>query len=156
VVVTKSIIAFALINEEHIVDEIPLAQVDALEDMHNVAPDGSELLSLTDVDQTRRFRHAIQIATAKNGHNSGRTYRLQVPGAARRPCPSPARVQRGLRCSPRRVPPRRGGRAAAAQVASEDECRKLVATLRTLAAAARDKADAKTRFQHSQKRDRQV
>ncbi len=119
VVVSKDVISFALVDDDTIVDEIPLAQVDTIQDMLDIShPEASDVLSLQDMEKSRRFHHSFQIATIAGGHNSGRSYCLQA--------------------------------------ASAEQCRTLVRDLRVLAVIARDKAEAKTRFEKSQDRVRAV
>ena len=78
-VVTRNIISFALLGEEYVVDEIPLAEIDSIDDMvDSTRPAGGSTLSLEDMEKARVFKYALQIVTNKLGHNAGRTYFLQA------------------------------------------------------------------------------
>ena len=76
---TKEMISFAIVGDEQVVDEIPLAEINTVEyilDDTNRADES--VLSLQELEKARRFQFAMQITTVKGGHNSGRTYCLQV------------------------------------------------------------------------------
>jgi hypothetical protein len=78
--VTKETISFAIIGEDQVVDEIPLAEIDAVEEILDESQRTADesLLSLQEMEKVRRFRFALQITTSPGGYNSGRTYCLQV------------------------------------------------------------------------------
>jgi hypothetical protein len=80
VIVTKETISFAIIGEDQVVDEIPLAEIDAVEEILDESQRTADesLLSLQEMEKVRRFRFALQITTSPGGYNSGRTYCLQV------------------------------------------------------------------------------
>ena len=72
-------ISFTLVDNDLIVDEIPLAEVDGIYDMLESAHSADKsVLSLEELERAHRFKFALEIVTAKTGHNSGRTYFLQV------------------------------------------------------------------------------
>ncbi len=43
---TKDMLSFASTDEDRVLDEIPLAEMDALDELHNNNKDGSDMLSL--------------------------------------------------------------------------------------------------------------
>ena len=82
-VITKEIISFAYITDDLQIDFIPLAEVDYVKEMNDIgefrrATHASSRGSSGDITTHEGQGHTLQIATAKEGHNSGRLYYLQA------------------------------------------------------------------------------
>ncbi len=72
VVITKEAISFAFVGEEAQIDHIPFAEVLHIKEMTDAASDDHD-----DVE-SKKFSHAMQIATRDDGYNSGRIYYLST------------------------------------------------------------------------------
>ncbi len=72
VVITKEEISFAFVGEEAQIDHIPFAEITYVKEMTDAAGDDHK------DDESRRFSHAMQIATRDDGFNSGRIYYLST------------------------------------------------------------------------------
>ncbi len=75
VIITKDIISFAFVGDDNQIDYIPLADIEFVKEMKDIAnasagdPEGK-------TDHEDRYR--LQIATVLTGHNSGRAYQLST------------------------------------------------------------------------------
>ena len=78
-VVTKELLSFAFVGDENQIDYIPLAEIEFIKEMKDIAN-----ASATDAggkaDHEDRFR--LQIATVVTGYNSGRAYQLSTSSKA--------------------------------------------------------------------------
>jgi hypothetical protein len=72
VVITKDDIIFAFVGEEAQIDRIPFAEVLYVKEMAEAATEDF------DKEETKKFSHAMQIATREDGYNSGRIYYLST------------------------------------------------------------------------------
>jgi hypothetical protein len=77
VVVTKELISFAFVGDENQIDYIPLAEVEFIKEMKDIA-NASDVGGKSDHED--RFR--LQIATILTGYNSGRAYQLSTSSKA--------------------------------------------------------------------------
>jgi len=73
VVITKEIVSFAFIGDDQQIDHIPLSEIDFVVDMkdHEIQA-GLEATAVQGADD----QYKLQIATKKDGYNSGRVYRF--------------------------------------------------------------------------------
>ena len=76
-VTTKEIISFSFIGQDTEIDYIPLAEVEYVKEMRDIADYN---MPHTDHahDGLSEAMHVLQIATDPNGHNSGRSYYLRA------------------------------------------------------------------------------
>ena len=72
VVITKEEISFAFVGEEARIDHIPFAEILYIKEMTDAAGDDHN------DDESKKFSHAMQIATRDDGFNSGRIYYLST------------------------------------------------------------------------------
>jgi hypothetical protein len=72
VVITKEEISFAFVGEEAQIDHIPFAEILYVKEMTDAAGDDH------DDEDSKKFSHAMQIATRDDGYNSGRIYYLST------------------------------------------------------------------------------
>jgi hypothetical protein len=72
VVVTKEEISFAFVGEEAQIDHIPFAEILYIKEMTDAASDDHY------DEESKKFSHAMQIATRDDGYNSGRIYYLST------------------------------------------------------------------------------
>jgi hypothetical protein len=79
---TAEVIAFAKVNEDMLLDAIPLADITAIEPMQNTVTSQSDTIapnhSKNSYETTVDFTHAFQIRTRKDGQNAGRQYVLRA------------------------------------------------------------------------------
>jgi hypothetical protein len=75
VIITKEVISFAFVGQETELDYIPLDEVEFIKEMKDIVVD-SKAVHIIESEGKETF--ALQIATVKDGHNSGRPYYLQV------------------------------------------------------------------------------
>jgi hypothetical protein len=73
--ITKEIISFAFVGEEREVDYVPLCEVEFIMEMKDIIVDTGPH-GIPDPDTTPDSG-AVQIATVKDGHNSGRPYYIK-------------------------------------------------------------------------------
>jgi hypothetical protein len=78
VVVTNDVISFAFVKDEMEIDNIPLSEVEFVKEMAEVLENRPRVEVLDPGDGAPDNSHALQISTAKEGHNSGRAYYLRV------------------------------------------------------------------------------
>ncbi len=64
--ITKTKICFAFVDDDGLIDHIPLSEVDFVMEMNDAADD--------DDGKDAAMRYCMQIATNATGYNSGRTY----------------------------------------------------------------------------------
>jgi hypothetical protein len=81
-VLTDEVIAFSRLNEEILVDVIPLTDIAGVELMQDANQQGGmksqgSFLEFT-IENVIDFAHAFQIRTAQNGYNAGRKYVIQA------------------------------------------------------------------------------
>ncbi len=77
--VTKELISFAFVDDENQIDYIPLAEIEFVKEMKDIAnASASEGGGKTEHED--RFR--LQIATVVTGYNSGRAYQLSTSSKA--------------------------------------------------------------------------
>ena len=70
VVITKTMLSFAFVDQESQIDHIPLAEVIHVKEMQEAAMDDKDGMD------NQAFAYVMQIATNEDGYNSGRTYYL--------------------------------------------------------------------------------
>jgi hypothetical protein len=76
---TADVIAFARVNEEVLLDAIPLSEITTIESMQNTHQfDASCNHSKNSYETAIDFTHAFQIRTRKDGQNAGRKYVLRA------------------------------------------------------------------------------
>ncbi len=74
-VITKDLISFAFVGDDNQIDYIPLAEVEFIKEMQDIAnATVSDAGGKSDHDD----RHRLLIATILTGYNSGRTYQLST------------------------------------------------------------------------------
>ena len=79
VVFTKDAVAFAQVDEDTMLDAIPLAEVIGIESMVNVREsDQNEAHPQNEFEKAMDFTSAFQIRTIKKGYNAGRKYFLRA------------------------------------------------------------------------------
>ncbi len=74
--VTKEEISFAFVGEEAQIDHIPFAEIIYIKEMTDAAGDDH------DDEESKKFSHAMQIATRDDGYNSGRIYYISTDSKA--------------------------------------------------------------------------
>jgi hypothetical protein len=74
-VYTKDVIAFSRLEEDVLLDAVPLAEVTGIDSMHEV--DETDI-SKSNFELSVDFTHAFQIRTKKDGFNAGRKYFIQA------------------------------------------------------------------------------
>ena len=80
IIITKEIISFSFVGEGTEIDYIPLEEVDFVKEMKDDVDVNIRKVDHGEQDTGDGTRmHAIQIATDREGHNSGRDYYIQVP-----------------------------------------------------------------------------
>ena len=73
VIITKDVVSFAFVGEDHQIDHIPLSEVEFVKEMKG--PENHAGIEMT-AAQDAQDLHKIQIATLPTGYNSGRVYYL--------------------------------------------------------------------------------
>ena len=116
---TKKIIAFSNMNDDAVIDVIPLHEVVMIRDMsllNDIADDGSEFngTATSDGESAESSKNQFQIETSPQGYNSGRAYQVEANSA--------------------------------------QNFRILLEDLAKLSAAAREEAEAKSKFKKTQER----
>jgi hypothetical protein len=78
-VLTASDIVFAKVNEDTLLDTIPLVEIQGIESIKGLE-NNSEPKSLSEstIENSVDFLNAFQISTKKNGYNAGRKYFLRA------------------------------------------------------------------------------
>ena len=87
-VITKNIIAFSLTDDTTMIDQIPLHEVQAVQDMDpNFDKEIKDTkqkqnikngkINMHDMEESIQFANSIQISTKHDGFNSGRAYCLR-------------------------------------------------------------------------------
>jgi hypothetical protein len=76
VVITKDLISFAFADDDNQIDYIPLAEVEFVKEMQDIA---NATVSDAGGKSEHEDRYRILIATILTGYNSGRTYQLSTP-----------------------------------------------------------------------------
>ncbi len=80
---TEEVIAFARVNENILLDAIPLAEVEAIDSMQNLDQTYVQEHHPTNSFETAiDFTNAFQIRTRKGGYNAGRKYLLRAESEA--------------------------------------------------------------------------
>jgi hypothetical protein len=78
-VITKELISFAFVGDENQIDYIPLAEIEFVKEMKDIAnASASDAGGKADHED----RHRLQIATVLTGYNSGRAYQLSTSSKA--------------------------------------------------------------------------
>ena len=77
VIVTRDIISFSFLEEDAQIDYIPLAEVFFVREMRDTA-DFNTVLSDHGHDEPSQVLHVLQIATEREGYNSGRAYYVRA------------------------------------------------------------------------------
>ena len=77
-IATKEIISFSFIEEDKQIDYIPLAEVAFVKEMRDTADFNTVLSARSDHDNSNQAEHVLQIATDRDGHNSGRAYYVKA------------------------------------------------------------------------------
>ncbi len=75
-VITKDLISFAFVGDDNQIDYIPLAEVEFVKEMQDIA---NATISDAGGKSDHEDRHRMLIATILTGYNSGRTYQLSTP-----------------------------------------------------------------------------
>jgi hypothetical protein len=78
IIITKEIISFSFVDADTEIDFIPLDEVDFVKEMKDDVDVNLLNVDHGDQDGSDTALHAIQIATDREGHNSGRDYYIQV------------------------------------------------------------------------------
>ena len=77
VVVTKDIMSFAFDDEELEIDHIPLAEISSIMSIRQVEIGAIESARNIGIESDEQEPRALEIATEREGHNSGRVYYLR-------------------------------------------------------------------------------
>jgi hypothetical protein len=78
-VYTDEVVAFARVNENILLDAIPLAEIEAIDSMQNLdQTDVQEHQPTNSFETAIDFTFAFQIRTQKGGYNAGRKYLLRA------------------------------------------------------------------------------
>jgi hypothetical protein len=75
VLYTRDVIAFARLDEDVLLDAIPLAEVTGIDSMQEVDQND---ISKNNFEAAVDFTHAFQIRTKRDGYNAGRKYFVQA------------------------------------------------------------------------------
>ncbi len=82
IVFTRKIIAFSNVNDDAVIDVIPLHEVVMIRDLslfNEIADNGSEFngTANSDEESAESNKNQFQIETSPQGYNSGRTYQIE-------------------------------------------------------------------------------
>ncbi len=75
---TNEVIAFAAVNEDMLLDAIPLSEVVSIDLMKDLDPSDEHHHLHNSYETAIDFTHAFQIRTQKDGQNAGRKYVLRA------------------------------------------------------------------------------